>query len=230
MDHVVNWLMLIFVFLADPGAVLLVILTNKIIKVYREDKKFKKSKGEIEEGVSVKLETAEEEKQVVNFDDTNELLDKISKMVEEEKEENEDVEQDVEVEKKKIVEYVADQSGDFVKIEKQIIDVGEDLIMPGIFTAQTSTTEVKTIKNEDRSEYTTLLTHFYAGGKAKKGSEIPTFPEFKKMLEDVNIIVNEKTLQDFLLICGLLKITEFNNKKGVYNKEFEEAKLLMSEI
>lgn len=38
MDIVVNWLMLIFVFLADPVAVLLIIIMNKIIKMIRIDK------------------------------------------------------------------------------------------------------------------------------------------------------------------------------------------------
>lgn len=230
MDHVVNWLMLIFMFLADPGAVLLVVLTNKVIKINKEEKEKKRelllNKEKDNSVVYEKAHLEENKEPLEESNDKADFLKKESSVITTAKE------QEIVPKKKEkeAAEYVANQDGEFIKVKKEIVNIEKPLILPGVFTAETPSEEVKTIKEEDRSEYITLLTYFYKNGNAKKGEEIPVYAEFKNTLENDNIKVNEKTLQDFLLICGLLKITEFKDKKGTYNKEFEEAKKIISKI
>lgn len=244
MDNVVNWLMLIFMFLADPGAVLLVILTNRIITIIRKENEEKRK-------VSDALKKEEEIVEVNEPEISNSIEEpKEESVPESPKEEVQEVQEAGEPEQEKapeieentvsddIVEYVSNDEGDFIKTdkatpEKTMISADKETIVPGIFTAYTgdnSASNLMSVSPESKSEYLVLLKKFYRNCTAKKGDNIPTFPEFKKILENEGINVKEKIMKDFLVICGLFNITLFNNTNGVYNKEYHEAEMLISQI
>jgi len=134
----------------------------------------------------------------------------------------------------KIIQYESNEKGDFEKKEtvkeKKIFKIEEDKIERGIFTAETPTNIVIT-EEDKKNKYIYLLNKFYKNGKATKGETVPSFKEFQQILASDNNIdkhnIQENTIKDFLVICGLLNIIQYNDKSGVYNKSFNEAKELI---
>lgn len=104
-------------------------------------------------------------------------------------------------------------------------NIKSDTIISGLFTATTIGEEV--VK---QSLYSQLLYIFYDEGKKNNGDEVSSYPDFKKLIENKGIILSEKDIKDFLLICNLFKITQFKGTIGYFNKSFEEANSIVSII
>jgi len=257
MNSIVNWLILVLIFLVDPLAVCFVLATNKVVDLIRIEKqaekelkshkrdlssreeiltkkelKFHEEKLNSHEEILTKKEPKEED-----LSSHEEVLTK-KEFKEEGLSSHEEVltkkepkEEDYRGEKSKsMAEYVANTKGNFVKKakEKTLISVDNETMVPGVFTANTSNSIVQKI--DDKNEYLILLNEFYQNGTKKEGDAIPIFTDFKQNLQEKEININENILQDFLMICGLLKITQFNDKQGIFNKSFEDAKDIILKI
>jgi len=196
-DSVANWLMLLFIFLIDPLSIFLVLSTNKVIGLIIEEKNKLNNNKKIDKQDSIKDEV-EEEKKI----------------------------------KKPLIEYESNEVGEFEKKpEKKIIEINKDKTEKGIFTAETPINTVVMTKEDKKDKYIFLLNKFYKNGKAFKGEIVPSFKEFQQMLAVDNNVskhnIQENTIKDFLVICGLLNIIQYDDKSGIYNKSFSEAKELI---
>ena len=80
------------------------------------------------------------------------------------------------------------------------------------------------------SLYLNLLNLLYENGKKTIGEEMISYSDLKKSIETINPELSEKDIKDFLLVCNLLKITEFKNGVGRFGKDFDEASFLMSKV
>jgi hypothetical protein len=244
-DNVVNYLILICIFLADPVAVVLVVATNKVIKLNRQEKnqkeitrKDKEEQGEkeaVDKSENKEEKTEDDIKNPVTIEGENEFKEELQK-TSLKKNENEE-------EYDKIAQYEADKNGEFNKVTdiqtksnpkiiKEMINVDTDNIVPGVFTAETASNNVvkKEKDLEKESEYTKMLKVLYKNGSAQKGEQLPSSQELKNLFVQSSIVVDDKIINDFLIICNLLKIVVFNNTIGFYNKDYEDALSIILEI
>ena len=97
-------------------------------------------------------------------------------------------------------------------------------------TKSLKTDEIMTDETKKQSLYLRLLQIFYNNGNKKSGDEIPSYVDFKKLIDEKMKELSEKDIKDFLLVCNLFKITEFKNGIGYFDKDFQDASYLISRI
>jgi copper chaperone CopZ len=145
--------------------------------------------------------------------------------------------------KKENLELKEDEKESFYNETKEIVDsedvidevkaiqdvptfnVTENTIIPGIFTAETSSNTVNKVNLNIE-----LLDIFFKKGVCVKGDEIPNYLDFKNDVLEKIPTLSEKEIKDFLLICNLFKITEFRENIGYFTKDLEESKKIIELI
>ena len=258
MDTVVNYLILLLIIVFDPLAVALIVATSSMFKIIKKDKEedivkkrddiFKKKvqyladeegnfKLQIEESEPEKLEKSLEEVIEGKLEDIkaepiieNSETEKIEEVKENELKMLEKTLEElktIETTKQNIKEDICESElkSEIPLQQNTSFNIKSDTIISGLFTATTINEEV--VK---QSLYSQLLYIFYDEGKKNNGDGVPNYAEFKELIENKGIVLNEKDIKDFLLICNLFKITVFYGVVGFFNKTFEEANSIISII
>jgi len=197
---------------------------------------------ETKEGTSVieEVPVAEETKEETSVIEEVPVVEGIKEevpIIEEAKEESPVVEEtkEVSVEKSLPEEPVMQKVEKYSSQEIPVINIRRNTVVSNVFTATTHNEieepeKIDVDKLKKQSLYLRLLEIFYANGTKKSGEEIPSYIDFKKMIDSELIGTNEKDVKDFLVICNLFKITEFKSGVGFFEKEYEDAFYLVSKI
>ena len=183
MDSVVNFFILLLIFVFDPLAVSLVIATN--ISLKKETGRDLESHEEPESKI-------EPEPAKIEIDST--AADAVSEYTKEEVVEAP-------------VKYVADDSGEFKPEEKE--EVSEE-IKNQVTDAIISQLQAQGIGHN--ASYLNFLNVLFKNGQSKSGDALMAYPEFINELSKTGLVFNEKEVKDFLTICNLLKITDMTSK------------------
>ncbi len=220
MDKIVNYLILLLIIVFDPLAIALIASTNSLSK----------SNSTLpEKELEIKQEITEEE-----IKKTNEYIpDKDDVLIPDISDEN-------------IIENVIDSKNELPEIQdlqslenseeiiaeepKEILSfsVNQDTIVPNVLTTTTSQNNFET--SNKQSLYLTLLEIFYENGDRKGGDESPSYLKFKESIDKSLSDTKEKDIKDFLIICNLLKITEFKGALEHFEKDYDSAMSLISRI
>jgi hypothetical protein len=219
MDSVVNFFILLLIFVFDPLAVSLVIATN--ISLRKElgqdvegDEKVKFISAEIKEEVK-EIEVLEEGKEVVEDAeaDSKASSDAIDNYTQEEV---------VEPIKEEPVKYVADKDGEFKpevneEAKKQLTDkILEQLKSQGI---------------THNASYLNFLDVLFENGKSKSGDLLMSYPKLLQEISNAGLVYDKKEVNDFLTICNLLKITDMTSEdKSEYKfaKDYDVSRGIIS--
>lgn len=231
MDYVVNFFILLLIFVFDPMAVCLVIATNitlekaglkslaDIVPKKKEEEKEELEESIIEEEVEELTIEEEEEGEGLEDDlDSNiEFLmphqeDAESKSAEEEVELESDKEEVVEEK----IEYKSNEQGEFIQQDKgdsissdDAIKILNDIKLQGIQT------------NE---KYQFFLDSLYMNGSLNVGDILPPYSQFIEELNSRGIHHEDQEVLDFLTICNLLKVTDMNGSDRRVAKDYIVSK------
>lgn len=207
MDSVVNFFILLLIFVFDPMAVCLVIATN--ITLERVGLKSladivpKKKENEIIE------EVASEEKE----DDEVKLVEDTTENDVAQEEIVEDIEEESKDEK---IEYKSNEEGEFVQQTPG-----------GNISSEEAVQILSDIKNQGiqaNEKYQIFLDALYMNGELVIGDILPPYSRFVEELDLKGIEHEEKEVLDFLTICNLLKITDMNGSDRRIAKDYNVAK------
>lgn len=205
-DSVVNWLMMLFIFLIDPLSILLVISTNRLVYLINEEKRQKAD----DSAVSLQETLVEPKMQETT------------------------VEPEKDVAPIKKTEYVSKENGEFVKVgdggtqknenvEKTIVNTNKDKMLNGVFTAETASNQIYAVEND----YQYLLKIFYNDGGLSVGDVLPKYEDLKPLIKNT---IPEKVVHDFITVCNLLKIFKSKGGETVILKSFENAKGVLGNL
>ena len=89
---------------------------------------------------------------------------------------------------------------------------------------------LNTISDQKKTQYLSLLEILYKKGTIKEGDTIPGSVEFMTNISKDNVSITEKEVRDFLIVCNLLNIIKMSGKERVFDKNFEEAKIIIQMI
>lgn len=220
MDSVVNFFILLLIFVFDPMAVCLVIATNITL-----ERVGLKSLADI---VPKRKEEKEDEQ---SSEDTEDIESEI--IVEEESEEekvDEPAPIEIEVDEQPIVEielnpieiadekieYKTNEEGDFIQqnpnetiSSDEAIKILNDIQIQGI---------------QSNEKYQIFLDALYMNGVLGVGDVLLPYPRFVEELNLKEVQYEEKEVLDFLTICNLLKITDMNESDRRIAKDYNVAK------
>lgn len=230
MDSVVNFFILLLIFVFDPMAVCLVIATNITmeragLKSLADIVPKKKEEEEIiaeGENEDLAVEDKKEEEMGDDLDSNIEFLmphqDDVEHQpvseVENNKEEEvfEEVAEEVVEEK---IEYKSNEQGEFIQQDQgesissdEAIQILNDIKLQGIQT------------NE---KYQVFLDSLYMNGSLKIGDTLPPYSKFIEELNSRGIHHEDQEVLDFLTICNLLKITDMNGSDRRVAKDYSLA-------
>lgn len=219
MDSVVNFFILLLIFVFDPLAVSLVIATNIAFRkelgldtseVFSFKKKEEKKN---EEPIVETKEVPAEEKKNASEEAKSNLEDYMNASSEEEKNE------DSETKKNEVISYVADENGEFkpttvdMEKEKQTKVILEQIKAEGI---------------EHNASYLNFLDVLYDKGNVKVGEILPPYSAFLRQLNTAGYTFTENEVISFLTICNLFKITDMSGPVKKVAKEYSVAKEIIS--
>jgi len=226
MDSVVNFFILLLIFVFDPMAVCLVLATN--ITLERAGIKnladIVPRKKEEDEVVEEQLESDKSADLEEDLDSNIEFLlpSEYSDEKEDEPqleiveiEEQPVLELETEVEEEKI-EYKSNEEGEFIQqnpgdsiSSAEAVQILNDIKLQGIQT------------NE---KYQLFLESLYMNGVLGVGDTLPHYSVFVEDLNLRGIEHEDKEVLDFLTICNLLKVTDMNGSDRRVAKEYVVAK------
>jgi hypothetical protein len=149
------------------------------------------------------------EKQVVKKEDDNEKLDSLEEK--EIKEENSIQETIVEEEKEEELEFTKKEEEE---LQDEIKEDFEDFVK-----------KKKEKLKEDRKVFVPLLELFYKKGEIKEGDIMPTYPEFKSLVEGEGY--SDDNIKMFLTLCNYLEITQLSDNTRTATKSYEKAKEIL---
>lgn len=207
MDSVVNFFILLLIFVFDPMAICLVIATNITM-----ERAGLKSLADIVPKKKEEEVVTEDEKERGLEDDLDSNIEFLmphqddveSKPIEVEVEQQPIVE--VEVEKEEVVEekieYKSNEQGEFIQQDKgesissdEAIQILSDIKLQGI---------------QANEKYQVFLDSLYMNGSLNVGDNLPPYSIFIEELNSRGIQHEDQEVLDFLTICNLLKITDMN--------------------
>jgi hypothetical protein len=233
MDSVVNFFILLLIFVFDPMAVCLVIATN--ITLERVGLKSladivpKKKEEEIEETEEefekeeIKEVAIEDEKEAGLEDDLDSNIEFLMphqddleiKPIEVDAEKEEVIEELAEDVIEEKIEYKSNEQGEFIQQDKgesissdEAIQILNDIKLQGIK------------KNE---KYQVFLDSLYMNGFLNVGDTLPPYSQFIEDLNARSINHEDQEVLDFLTICNLLKITDMNGSDRRVAKDYSVA-------
>jgi len=199
MDSVVNFFILLLIFVFDPLAISLVIATN--ISIQREfGTKEPEPKKEIE---PVNVEPEEEKVE----------SEPLSEIQEDESQKKAD----------EVVRYVADEKGEFKPIATPVIaDENKEKINKIIMD------QIKAQGIEHNASYLSFLDVLFKNGTAQVGQLLPLYGAFLEEIKASGLTYTEKEVKDFLTICNLFKITDMSGPDRKIAKDYPVAKEIIS--
>jgi len=212
-DSVINYFILILIFVFDPLAVLLVIFASN---VYDADNK-KNGPPEVEKVEKPEDEPIEENEEPDTIGDEpeepGEQVQNIVDAINNTDDEVLDFTYDFPEEKgEEVVEYVENENGEFRKSEEP---------------SETLATLIKGI--DSNPIYLQLLDVLFLNGERVHGDVIPPYKTLVKDIADRGIVCQDKEIKNFLTICNLLDITNMSDKDNVkIIKDYSVSKGIIS--
>lgn len=216
MDSVVNFFILLLIFVFDPMAVCLVIATNitlervglkslaDIVPKRKEEELVKVEDEDDGEELDSTLENKQDEEIAIEIEVDNQPVLEV------------DVEQEKEDTHKK--EYKSNENGDFVEQAP-----GENV---GAEEAIKILNDIKFQGIQTNEKYEVFLDALYMNGGLVSGDTLPPYSKFLEELSNRGVNHNDKEVLDFLTICNLLKITDMNGSDRKVVKEYSIAKAI----
>lgn len=225
-DDVVNWLILLFIFLIDPLAILFIISTSLLIKLIRSENELQKTEGNAIEGIieEVVKETVVEKAIVEEIAVEKTLTKEVAKETIKDAKQNQD-----------FIEYESNNVGEFEVKAAPIYHVKIDgnEIKEGVYTA-TTVNDRNIVQNKklDDLTYVILLEEIYDNGKKQIDDMIVDYDEIKNTLQVKNIMFDKNIIKDFISIIHLLNIVKDDDKfkNSVIKKSFDEAMEIIRKV
>jgi len=246
MDTVVNFFILMLIFVFDPLAVTLILAFNLVLGDISKESESKKEvivEENPEEEEAVEEEPVEEEPVEVAVE---EIAEKIEEVVVEEVVE-EAVVEDIETETKEsviepdntMVEYVDNGHGEFTlttpeEIREVLVEEEPEMVIPEDEKSELRElykSEILEIKKQgigNSKNYNNFLEAVYENKKLQVGYKISAHSELVRRLKEDRVDFKEEELQSFLLICTVLGILDMNQSNRRIKKSYREAKALIS--
>jgi len=244
MEQIINWFILMLIFVFDPLAVLLVIFASNIYDANNEktssgasppeEPKLENEEAEVLDDTPEEvLEEAPEEVEA------EEVLDDLPEEVEIDEIVEEDAKNEIDEESQKVIDAinsdepeVFDYSYDFIPEEKgnQVIEYIEG--ESGKFErAEKATESIASIISgiDSNPLYMQILNVFFLDGQRKVGDIIPPYEVFLKDIKNRGIECPDKIVKNFLTVCNLLGIVNMADEKRVtIMKDYESSKQIIS--
>lgn len=210
-ESVINFFILMLIFVFDPLAVLLIIFASNIYDANNkreesgdDDKTdgpiYIEPEPEIIQSSSIHKEKDDEANQqrFVDAINTGDIMEFDYDFPEEKGGET--------------IEYVENDKGEFEK------------------NKQSSESLSSLLKGLDSNpHYLQLLDVLFLNGKKDVGDVVPPYLELVKNIEEAGVLCEDKTIRNFLMICNLLGITNMSNKDNVkIIKDYNTSKGIIS--
>ena len=210
MESIINYFILILIFVFDPLAVLLVIFASNVYDANNE-----KKSPDVDDIVVEELKVVDE---LPNVDDDvdDELIDNHRKVVEAINNTDDEVVDFTydfpEGKGEEVIEYVEGEDGNFKKSDESNESLAS--LISGI---------------DSNPIYIRLLDVLFMNGQRVPGDTIPPYKSLVKDISDKGIVCEDKEIKNFLTICNLLDITNMSNKDNVkIVKNYSTAKGIIS--
>lgn len=221
MDSVVNFFILLLIFVFDPMAVCLVIATNITLerigmKSLADIIPKKKEEEEVSEAEAVGEEVVEAVEEEVEAVEEEVEVEAVEEEVEEE--EYKDTAEEIyeEESKEQKIEYKSNEEGEFIQQNPG-----------GNISSEEAVQILSDIKNQGiqaNEKYQIFLDALYMDGELILGDILPSYSKFVEELKSKGVEHEEKEVLDFLTICNLLKITDMNESDRRIAKDYSLAK------
>lgn len=216
MDSVVNFFILLLIFVFDPLAVSLVIATN--LSIEKEFGRKKEEKKESEPVSDAANDTVNDTVNDATVDITSDVVNKNT--IEEIVAPKQELEVNVN-NKEEVMKYIADDSGEFKPVKEDV----------KIEIPKSSLEELKAQGIERNASYLSFLEVLFDGGKLQVGDDLLSYQRFLEELTKAGIAFKEKEVLDFLTICNLFKITHMSKEttqRRYLAKSYADAKTIIS--
>lgn len=213
MDTVVNFFIIMLIFVFDPLAISLVIATNMAIEKELGGNRMTDLLKKKEE--PIKSEMLKDAENHFNQDVELEIVKAIEEtapILEEDKTAKEKTEQ--------FISYIPDETGNFKAIkEEPKIDEAQKLILD----------EIKSQGIEHNASYLNFLEVLFKGGSVGVGDSVLPWRGFLAEIKMQGFKYTEKEVRDFITICNLFKITDMSDKKkATISKDYAVSKQIIS--
>ncbi len=246
MDTVVNFFILMLIFVFDPLAVTLILAFNLVLGDISKESESKKEAivEEKPEEEEVEEEPVEEETVKVAVE---EIAEKMEEVAVEEVVVEDVVVEDVETEtiepviepENTMVEYVDNGRGEFTlttpeEIKEVLVEEEPEMVIPEDEKSELRElykSEILEIKKQgigNSNNYNNFLEAVYENKKLQVGYKISAHSELVRRLKEDRVDFKEEELQSFLLICTVLGILDMNQSNRRIKKSYREAKALIS--
>ena len=214
MESIINYFILILIFVFDPLAVLLVIFASSVYDANNTSEEEKESEPEPTEPVEPEVEEIDFEEVLEEpepDDNHKRVVDAINNV--EPDSGIFDFEHDFPEEKgEEVIDYVEDENGDFEKKDEPKKSLTS--IIQGI---------------ESNPIYLSLLDILFMDGSRKVGDVIPPIKGLITEIEGKGVVYEKRVVDNFLTICNLLSITDMSDKNNVkIIMEYAQAKNIIS--
>lgn len=230
MDSVVNFFILLLIFVFDPLAVSLVIATNISLKKELGEDDEEKKVNLVTNNIEI-VEIKPEEEIILEVEKNNEDENKasseaINNYTQEEIKVDvvEDIKEPVKEEpvKEEPIKYVADKNGEF---KPEVVDEAKKQITDKILD------QLKAQGITHNASYLNFIDVLFDSGNFKMGDSLMAYPKFLEALNNTGLLYSEKEVKDFLTICNLLKITDMtSDDKSEYKlaKDYDVSRGIIS--
>jgi len=203
MEDIINWFILMLIFVFDPLAVLLVIFASNIYDANNKDA--------LDIVLVEKINETDISDNQEEFSGDN--MQNIVNAINNTDDESSNFKYEFPEEKgEEVVEYVENGSGGFKKSEEP---------------SESFSTLIKGI--DSNPIYLQLLDVLFLDGERVQGDVIPPYKTLVKNIADRGIICQDKEIKNFLTICNLLDITNMSDKDNVkIIKDYSVSKGIIS--
>jgi len=250
MDTVVNFFILMLIFVFDPLAVTLILAFNLVLGDISKESESKKEAIVEEKPEEEEVEEKESEAKPVEKEPVGVAVEEIAEKIEEVEVEDvveEVVVENIETETKEpviepentMVEYVDNGRGEFTlttpeEIKEVLVEEEPEMVIPEDEKSELRElykSEILEIKKQgigNSNNYNNFLEAVYENKKLQVGYKISAHSELVRRLKEDRVDFKEEELQSFLLICTVLGILDMNQSNRRIKKSYREAKALIS--
>lgn len=225
MNKVVNVLVILFIIVFDPLAIVLILMSNKVFKIESEktEKQINLAGEEIIPGINKSDEiilnnseinyTGAEKQQALKNYINHEVHSKIKN-------------------DKEVVSYLADTNGEFVPEKKEEIKkIPKEEKIEMTEEQKNILDEIKKEGIENNSSYLGFLDVLFKSGKNGVGDTLSSWKVFLNEIKLADIKYTEKEVTDFLTICNYFKIIDMSDKsKPLIMKDYSSSKRIISPL
>lgn len=242
MDSVVNFFILLLIFVFDPLAVFLVIATNiaieQEIKKKRDDSldlELEPKEPEVIDPVELSKDSEDKQKEVQGYITQKEVVTPT-------KEEESNKENPVaDVSPQDVISYIPNKAGEFIP-EKPIelnapitpekpielnapITPEKPIVIEASEDQKAILEEIKKAGIGRNGGYMAFLEVLYKGGKASVGDMLPSWKVLLSELSAAGLEYTEKQVTDFLTICNFFKVTDMSDtSRRIIVKDYANAR------